>query len=719
MPTIELEKAKSIQGAPVLGSEPDAASEQDAQDRAQAEEFASLRRKAIGSGIVGTIAMVLSMPLMSAGSHHGAAADPMVDWSMRFLDPTIRFALPWLYTWDAATLKYVMLVLTLGIVVWAGGPIYRQAWRAFRNRVANMDTLIATGTGAALLYSAAATVAPDFFLRHGVQPEVYYEAVVMILALVLAGSALESRARGQTSSALRAMLSLQPVEARVLRNGVEIDIPAASVQTDDLVLVRPGERIPVDGTVVEGSSAVDESMLTGEALPVEKSAGDRVIGGTINRLGSLRYATTAVGSASVLAQMVKLMREAQASRAPMQKLADRISAVFVPVVISIAIATFMAWAVLAPEAGLVRALTAAVAVLIIACPCAVGLAVPTAVTVAIGNGAQRGVLFKGGEAIEKLSQVDAMLLDKTGTITEGRPSVTGVYASEGWSEAGLLAVAAAVERHSEHPLAEAVVNAAVQRSVSVLAADGFRATPGVGARAMVAGRDVSIGNEKSVNDGATVPGSVLAAAEQSASQGQTPLFVSVDGRMAGYITVADALKPSSGSAIGELKRQGLALTMLTGDRRATAESVAQAVGIDRVIAGVLPEGKVEQVKRMQAEGRAVAMVGDGVNDAPALAQANAGLAMASGSGIAGEAADVTLMRSDLDAVVTAVKLARRTVRIMRQNLLWSFLYNVIGIPIAAGILYPATGMLLSPVFAGVAMALSSVSVIGNSLRLRK
>ena len=719
MPPIDLENVGIAPAPPALESEPDAASEQDAQDRAQAEEYASLRRKAIGSGIVGAIAMVLSMPLMSAGSHHGSAADPLVEWSMRFLDPIVRTAFPRLYAWDAAALKYVLLALTLGIVVWAGGSIYRQAWRAFRHRMANMDTLIATGAGAALLYSAAVTVAPNFFLRHGVQPEVYYEAVVMILALVLAGSALESRARGQTSSALRAMLSLQPAEARVLHNGVELDIPAASVRPGDVVLVRPGERIPVDGLVVEGKSAVDESMLTGEAVPVEKSAGDRVIGGAINRLGSLRYTATAVGSASVLAQIVKLMREAQASRAPMQKLADRISAVFVPVVISIAIATFMGWALLAPEAGLVRALTAAVAVLIIACPCAVGLAVPTAVTVAIGNGAQRGVLFKGGEAIERLSQVDAVLLDKTGTITEGRPSVTGIYPAEGWSESGILGVAAAVEKHSEHALAEAVVGAAAQRELNVPEARGFRAIPGVGARAMVAGRSVSIGNEKSVDPDTTIPASLLAAAERSASEGQTPLIVAVDGRVAGYIAVADVVKPSSAAAIGELKKLGLALTMLTGDRRATAEKVAGAVGIDRVISGVLPEGKVEQVKRQQAEGRAVAMVGDGVNDAPALAQANAGLAMASGSGIAGEAADVTLMRSGLDAAVVAVKLARRTVRIMRQNLLWSFLYNVIGIHIAAGVLYPATGMLLSPVFAGVAMALSSVSVVGNSLRLRQ
>lgn len=716
MPTIDLEVIPTPAG---WDPAPDASAEQDAQDRAQAEEYASLRRKAVASGIVGAVAMILSMPLMSAGAHHGSAADPLVDWSMRFLDPAVRSALPWLYTWDATVLKYALLALTLAIAAWAGGAIYRQAWRAFRNRMANMDTLIATGTAAALIYSAVATVAPGFFLRHGVQPEVYYEAVVMILALVLAGSALESRARGQTSSALRAMLSLQPAEARVLRDGVEADIPVALVRSGDLVLVRPGERIPVDGGVVEGTSAVDESMLTGEALPVEKSAGDRVIGGTVNRLGSLRYKATAVGAASVLAQMVKLMREAQASRAPMQKLADRVSAVFVPVVISIAIATFVGWAVLAPEAGLVRALTAAVAVLIIACPCAVGLAVPTAVTVAIGNGAQRGVLFKGGEAIEKLSQVDVMLLDKTGTITEGRPSVTGIYPAAGWNETELLRIAAAVEKHSEHPLAEAVLDAAAQRQLDVPGASGFRAIPGVGARAVVEGLSVSIGNDKAMDAGAPIPASQLLAAAQSASQGKTPLFVGVDGGFAGYIAVADAVKPSSTAAISELNKLGLAVTMLSGDRRETAESVARAVGIDRVIPGVLPEGKVEQVKRLQAVGRGVAMVGDGVNDAPALAQANAGLAMASGSGIAGEAADVTLMRSDLEAAVIAVKLARRTVRIMRQNLLWSFLYNVIGIPIAAGVLYPATGMLLSPVFAGVAMALSSVSVVGNSLRLRR
>lgn len=699
----------------------DTGTEQQAQERAQEHEFNDLRLKSIVSGIVGGIAMILSMPLMPGASHahHSPPADPLARWSMQYIDPLVRAAFPWLYVWDPSLLKYALLLLTLGVAGWAGRGIYRQAWTAFRHHTANMNTLIAVGTGAAFFYSAAATLAPGFFIRHGVVPEVYYEAVVIIIAFVLAGGALESRARGKTSSALKDMLSLQPATARILRHGKEADIPVAFVRSGDVVLVRPGEQIAVDGEVIEGRSSVDESMLTGEAVPVAKAAGDRVIGGTINRLGSLRYTATTVGSACVLAQMVKLMREAQASRAPMQKLADRVSAIFVPVVISIAIATFVAWAAFAPETGLVRALTAAVAVLIIACPCAVGLAVPTAVTVAIGSGAKRGVLFKGGAAIEKLRRVDTVLIDKTGTITQGHPSVTGVYSAEGWTVAEILSAAASVEKRSEHPLAEAVLRAAEQRGLPLEGASDFSALPGIGAVATVGQHRVSVGNEKSIGLRAGIPEQLLTQAEVHASKGNTPLFVTIDGQVAGFITVTDPLKPSSAPAIRKLKDLGLAVTILTGDRQAVAESVARNVAVDDVIAGVLPEGKVAAVKRLQANGRVVAMIGDGVNDAPALAQADAGLSMASGSGIAAEAADVTLMRSDLDAAVEAVKLSRRAVRIMRQNLLWAFLYNVIGIPIAAGVLYPVTGMLLSPVFASAAMALSSASVVSNSLRLRR
>lgn len=696
------------------------AEEQAAQDEAQAEEYNDLLRKAIASGALGAVAMALSMPLMSAGDHatHGGG-DPILGPLMNLVEAPLRTAMPWLYSIDAATLKWTLLLLTVVVIGWAGRQFYTRAWTAFRHRTADMNTLIAVGTGAAFVYSLAATVAPGFFVRHGVPAEVYYEAVAMIIALVLTGNALESRARGKTSEALKKMLLMQPAQARVLRNGAELDVPAGEVQEGEVVLVRPGERVPVDGIVFEGRSAVDESMLTGEPVPVQKEVGDKVIGGTLNRLGSLRYRATAVGAAGMLSQIVKLMREAQASRALMQKLADRISSVFVPIVISIAIATFVAWLLLAPEAGLIRALSAAVAVLIIACPCAVGLAVPTAVTVAIGRGAQAGVLFKGGEALEKLHGVDTILLDKTGTITQGRPSVTRVVAAAGFSEDTVLATAAAVERLSEHPLAEAVVSAAEERALVSSPASGFDAVPGLGASAIVEGRRVLIGNQRLMESREIAPSALLATAEELAVAGATPVFVAVDGSVAGVIAISDPIKPTSAAAIKRLRSKGLRVVMLTGDRKTTALAVARMVGIDEVVAGVLPEGKVAEVKRLQQDGRRVAMVGDGVNDAPALAQADAGLSMASGSDIASEASDVTLMRSDLEAAVSAIDLSDRTVRVMEQNLAWAFLYNVIGIPVAAGALYAAFGLLLTPVLASAAMALSSFSVVSNSLRLRR
>lgn len=696
------------------------AEEQAAQDEAQAEEYNVLRHKAIASGALGALAMVLSMPLMSGGDHatHGDG-DPILGPLMNLVEPPMRTAMPWLYSISPAALKWVLLALTVSVIGWAGRQFYTRAWTAFRHRTADMNTLIAVGTGAAFVYSLAATVAPDFFVKHGVPAEVYYEAVAMIIALVLTGNALESRARGTTSDALKKMLLLQPAQARVIRNGMELDVPAKEVQADEVVLVRPGERVPVDGVVIEGRSAIDESMLTGEPVPVQKELGDKVIGGTLNRRGSLRYRATAVGAAGMLSQIVKLMREAQASRAPMQKLADRISAVFVPIVISIAIATFVAWLVLAPEAGLVSALSAAVAVLIIACPCAVGLAVPTAVTVAIGRGAQAGVLFKGGEALEKLHGVDTILLDKTGTITQGRPSVTHVVPVSGFSEDTVLATAAAVERLSEHPLAEAIVDAAEERALISSPATEFDASPGLGASAIVEGRRVLIGNQRLMESRQIEVTALLATAEELSTAGATPVFVAVDDSLAGVIAIADPIKPTSAASIRKLRSKGLRVVMLTGDRKSTALAVARTVGIDEVVAGVLPEGKVAEVKRLQQEGRRVAMVGDGVNDAPALAQADAGLSMASGSDIASEASDVTLMRSDLDAAVSAIDLSDRTLRVMKQNLAWAFLYNVVGIPVAAGALYAAFGLLLTPVLASVAMALSSFSVVSNSLRLRR
>jgi Cu+-exporting ATPase len=581
-----------------------------------------------------------------------------------------------------------------------------------------MNTLIAVGTGAAFAYSVAATVAPGFFARRGVAPDVYYEAVVLILALVLVGNALEARAKGRTSAALRALASLRPKTARVVRDGSEVDVPLEEVRVGDAVLARPGERIPVDGDVVSGSSAVDESMLTGESLPVSKGPGDRVFGGTLNGTGSLEYKATRVGADSALGRIVALMRDAQASRAPIQRVADRVSAVFVPAVIVIAAATFAAWAFLADTAPLARGAAAAVAVLIIACPCAMGLAVPTAVMVAAGRGAEAGILFKGGEALQRTGSITAVVLDKTGTVTEGRPAVTDVVFIGGRPPHEVLGLAAAVEALSEHPLAGAVIRYAETHGAVAPRAKGFRSTTGQGAAARVKGTPVAVGSEAFMAAEGVDVSPLSADAERLAGEGKTPVYVAIRGTAAGLLAVADPLRPTSRDAIARLQAMGLDVVLLTGDKRATAEGVARRAGVSRVVAEVLPEGKVAEVRRLQQEGRTVAMVGDGVNDAPALAQADVGLALASGTDIAAHASDVTLMRGGLEGVTAAIDLSRRTMRTIHQNLFWAFAYNVVGIPVAAGVLYPLFGVLLSPVLASAAMAASSVSVVSNSLRLR-
>jgi Cu+-exporting ATPase len=568
------------------------------------------------------------------------------------------------------------------------------------------------------VYSFVATVAPGFFLVRGIRPDVYYEAVVFIIALILMGNALEARAKRQTSAALRALADLRPPSARVLREGEERDVPVEEVRHGDVVVIRPGERIPVDGELLSGASAVDESMLTGESLPVEKGVGDAVIGGTINRTGSFRYRATTLGEESVLARIVRLMRDAQGSRAPIQRLADRISAVFVPVVISIAIATFVAWFILSPEAPAVRAFAAAVAVLIIACPCAMGLAVPTAVMVATGKGAAHGILIKGGEALQRAQEITTVVLDKTGTVTEGRPAVTDLVVAGGMDEARLLSLVASLERASEHPLAGAIVEHARSRGVPLLDVEGFEARTGRGATGVVDGAAVAVGSARLMREWEVSTEPLRARADELAGRGRTPMYVAVDGALAGLVAVADPIRATSREAVARLERMGLTVVMLTGDDRRTAEAVAREAGVDRVVAEVLPEGKVEEVRRLQAGGAVVAMVGDGINDAPALAQADVGIAIGTGTDIAAEAGDVVLMRGDLGGVATAIELSRRTMRTMKQNLFWAFVYNVVGIPIAAGVLYPVLGLLLSPILASAAMAFSSVSVVTNSLRLR-
>ncbi len=714
-------------GAELARPEHTAFDEQAARDRAQEEEFRELRVKAGASFGAAVVAMAASMPLMAADGHggHGATVDPFMRWVMGWLSPLLERAMPWLYAVPGPVLSYGLLALTAGVMAWAGRHFYTRAWAAFRHHSADMNTLVALGTGAAFLYSVAATVAPGFFVARGVAPDVYYEAVVFIIALILAGNALEARAKRQTSAALRALADLRPETARVLRDGVEAEVPTEEVRHGDVVAVRPGERVPVDGEVVSGGSAVDESMLTGESLPVRKGPGDRVIGGTINRTGAFRYRATTLGADSVLSRIVKLMRDAQGSRAPIQRLADRISAVFVPIVISVAIATFVVWFVAADSAPGVRAFAAAVAVLIIACPCAMGLAVPTAVMVATGKGAEAGVLVKGGEALQRARDVDTVVLDKTGTVTEGRPTVTELALAPGArgevvsSEEELLRLVASLEAQSEHPLADAVVQHAKTRGIVPAHAESFEAVTGRGAVGVVEGRAVAIGNALLMDDYEVGTDPLRADAERLAEQAKTPMYVAVDGRLAGLVAVSDPIRAGSRAAIARMKRMGLEVVMLTGDNRRTAEAVAREAGVDRVVAEVLPEGKVAEVARLQGEGRTVAMVGDGINDAPALARADVGVAIGTGTDVAMEASDVTLMRGDLDGVASAIELSRRTMRTMKQNLFWAFVYNVVGIPVAAGVLYPAFGMLLSPVLASAAMAFSSVSVVTNSLRLRR
>ena len=696
--------------------------EQASRDRAIDEEFRELRLKAVMSGIAAAIAMILSLPLMiPADGEHEGVVDPFMRWAMESMAPVLRSVFPWLYQIPAKALAYTLLLLSLGVMLWAGRQFYVRAWTAFRHHVADMNTLIALGTGAAFLYSCLAVLTPQFFLSRGLSPDLYFEAVVIIIALILTGSAFEARAKRQTAQALRALVSLQPGTVRVERSGGEArEIPIHEVVQGDTVLVRPGERIPVDGQILSGQSAVDESMLTGESLPVVKATGSRVIGGTLNGTGAFRYRATTLGSESVLFQIVKLMREAQGSRAPIQALADRISGIFVPIVVSIAIGTFVAWFITADTAPAVRGFAAAIAVLIIACPCAMGLAVPTAVMVGTGRAAQLGLLIKGGETLQRAGMVDVAVLDKTGTITEGRPTVTDLVPVSGREDekSELLRLAASLETSSEHPLAAAVVRAARERGISLSSPTDFASVTGRGASGAVEGIPLVVGSEALMKERGVDTRAMGEAAARLSSEGKTLMFVAARGKLLGLIGVTDPIKEGSREAVLRLGQMGIEVVLLTGDHAGTAESIARQAGIGRVVAGVLPEGKVEEIKRLQAAGKVVAMVGDGINDAPALAQADVGIAIGTGTDVAIEAGDVVLMRGDLRGAVQAIELSRRTVRTMKQNLFWAFIYNVVGIPVAAGVLYPSLGILLSPVLASAAMAFSSVSVVSNSLRLR-
>jgi Cu+-exporting ATPase len=607
-------------------------------------------------------------------------------------------------------------LVTLAALLYSGGHFFVGAWQQFKHHQANMDTLIALGTGAAWSYSMLVALFPDSvpsLARHA-----YFEAAVTIIALINLGAALESRARGKSSQALKRLLGLQPKTARVLADGMEQDVPIAAIGLDAVIRVRPGEKIPLDGVIIEGHSTVDESMLTGEPLPVVKSAGDPVTGGTLNKTGGFLFKTTRVGKDTALARIVELVRQAQSSKPAIGRLADRVAGVFVPAVLIVAVLTALAWFNLGPEPRVSYMLVTAMTVLIIACPCALGLATPISIMVGVGKAAEYGVLIRQGEALQRAGQLTTLVLDKTGTVTTGRPTVTALVPAAGWSETDLLRLAAGVEAGSEHPLAEAVVEAARARGLELPAARAFAALPGQGVRAQVAGQEVLLGNRTLLDRAGIALDKLVQSAESLAAQAQTPIWLAVDGQIAGLLAVADPVKPDAGDAIHRLRALGLKLVMLTGDTQATARAVAAQVGIDEVFAEVLPHDKAGRVVELQRRGEVVGMVGDGINDAPALAQADVGFAIGTGTDVAIESADLVLLRGSLHGVVDAIGISRATVGNIRQNLFGAFIYNTLSIPIAAGILFPFTGLLLNPMIAGAAMALSSFTVVSNANRLR-
>jgi Cu+-exporting ATPase len=611
-----------------------------------------------------------------------------------------------------------MGVLTIPVLAWSGSQFFTGAWGALKHRSANMHTLIATGISAAWLYSTVAVLFPGFFPDEMLR-DVFYDVTAVVTALVVLGTALELRARARTSEAMKKLIGLQAKTARVLRDGTEVDISVGEVVVGDVVVVRPGEKIPVDGVVVSGSSAVDESMVTGEPIPVEKTEGATVIGATINRTGSFKFEATRVGRETMLAQIIRMVRDAQGSKAPIQRTVDKVSGYFVPAVMIIAVLTFMTWYTFGPSPALVYAVITMVTVLVIACPCALGLATPTSLMVGIGKGAENGILIRSGDALETAHRIDTVVVDKTGTITRGKPSLTDISAFQDLTEEEVLRLAASAEKGSEHPLGESIVRAAADRHLTLSEPSQFSAVPGHGIEARVDGYQVVLGTLKLMADRGIAAGPAESRLESLAEQGKTAMVVAVDGELAGVVAVADTLKDDSTEAIARLHRLGLEVVMLTGDNHRTAQAIAGMVGIDRVLAEVLPDEKATQIKLLQAEGKVVAMVGDGINDAPALAQADVGLAMGTGTDVAMESGDITLVKGSLTGVATAIELSQATMRNIHQNLVGAFAYNTLGIPIAAGLLYPAFGILLSPLIAGAAMAFSSVTVVTNANRLRR
>ena len=629
---------------------------------------------------------------------------------------------------------YLLWALATPVQFWAGLRFYRGAWGALRHRTADMNTLIAVGTSAAYFYSVVAILFPSLFVAAGREPALYFDTAALIIGLILLGRFLEARARGQTSEAIKKLIGLQPKTALVIRDGEEIEISVEDVQVGDLILVRPGERVPVDGIVREGYSSIDESMITGESIPVEKKAGDEVISASINKTGSFQFEATKVGKDTTLAQIIRLVEEAQGSKAPIQRLADVIASYFVPIVIGIAIATFIIWYFLGPAPAFTFALLNFVAVLIIACPCALGLATPTAIMVGTGKGAENGVLIRSAEALERSHKISTVLLDKTGTLTRGEPKVTDIIAVPSSSQEEVLRLAASVEHGSEHPLGEAIVKAASEKKLELSPASDFNAIPGHGVEALVEGKKLLLGNLRLIKERGLFLNGLEEEANRLWVKGKTVMFLGIDSQVVGIIALADTLKPNAKEALEELHKMGIEAVMLTGDNRRTAEAIAREVGIDRVLAEVLPEHKAQEVKRLQDEGKVVAMVGDGINDAPALAQADIGIAIGTGTDVAMETGDITLISGDLEGIVTAISLSKRTMRTIKQNLFWAFAYNTVLIPVAAGVLYLAFGHagvpsglhfvlgnygFLNPILAAAAMAASSITVVSNSLRLRR
>ncbi|MCP3676220.1 MAG: copper-translocating P-type ATPase [Deltaproteobacteria bacterium] len=661
-------------------------------DRANKEAFRRLKGKLIAG-------IVLILPIFA------------------FTHPTL-FGLTGVLDLSRETYFIFQFILATPVQFWCGFQFYRGGIVAARHKTTDMNTLIAIGTSSAYLYSVVVTFVPSLFDLAGYSSEVYFDTAAAIIVLILVGRLLEARAKGQTGEAIIKLIGMQAKTARVVRGEVEADILIEKVLEGDIVVVRPGEKIPVDGVLTDGYSAIDESMISGESIPVEKKEGDEIIGATINKTGSFRMRATRVGSETALAQIIKMVEEAQGSKPQIARLADLIASYFVPAVIVIAVITFIIWYVFGPEPSFTYALLSFVAVLIIACPCALGLATPTSIMVGTGKGAENGILIRGGESLETAHKLNAIILDKTGTLTKGEPTLTDIAVTGGFKEDEVLFYAASAERDSEHPLGEAIVRGAAERNVDLVDAEGFNAVPGHGIKAKIKDHAVLLGNIKLMKDEFIELGGLEKETESLSDQGKTPMYLAVDGKAAGIVAVADTLKENSKEAVAAFQKMGLEVAMLTGDNSRTAKAIAGAVGIDRVLAEVLPEDKAREVKKLQAEGKIVAMVGDGINDAPALTQADVGIAIGTGADVAMEASDITLIGGDLRSIVTAIALSRATIRNIKQNMFFAFFYNTILIPVAAGVLYPFLGILLSPIFAAAAMGMSSVSVVSNALRLK-